>query len=96
MKRSQDLIRDFVLDSAEELNRRMQPFCTLLNLLDLWQTFGSGRLCYFKVSEHSDIILMTDDDLLLLRSTKFLSLFVENYQLDMPLHSEWVLFELHV
>ena len=55
MKRSQDLIRDSVLDSEEELNRRMQTFCTLLNLLDLWETFGSGRLCYFKVSEHSDI-----------------------------------------
>ena len=35
---------------------------------------------------------MTDDDLLLLRSTKFLSLFAEYYQLDMLLHSEWVLF----
>ena len=39
---------------------------------------------------------MTDGDLLLLRSTKFLSLFVEYYQLDMLLHSQWVLFEWHV
>ena len=39
---------------------------------------------------------MNHDDLLLPTSTKLLSLFVEYYQLDLLLHSDWVLFEWHV